>query len=129
MGNITKFEKLILALTALFMAVCIVIFCFGADSRSVTVAVSERSPDSVFPEVSVQSDGTPDSLLPGEKIDLNTAPAADLARLPGIGDTRAEAIVAYRDEHGAFQTADDLLSVDGIGEVTLEKLRDFVKTQ
>ena len=127
MGNITKFEKLVLALTALFMVACVGVFCFGTDRQSVTVAVSERSPEDVLLEASVQSDGTPDSLLPGEKIDLNAAPAADLARLPGIGDTRAAAIVAYREAQGAFQSADDLLSVDGIGAGTLEKIRNYVK--
>ncbi len=68
----------------------------------------------------------PDSLLPDEVIDLNAADAYDLDRLPGIGPAKAEAILAYREEHGPFQSVDDLLSVSGIGEVTLENLRPYV---
>ena len=61
-----------------------------------------------------------------EVIDLNAADAYDLDRLPGIGPAKAEAILAYREEHGPFQSVDDLLSVSGIGEVTLENLRPYV---
>lgn len=59
------------------------------------------------------------------KVNLNTADAATLEReLLGIGQVKAEAIVAYRDEHGAFASVDELLEVKGIGEATLEKNRD-----
>ena len=44
--------------------------------------------------------------------------------LSGIGETKAKAIVAYRDTHGAFASVDELLEVKGIGEATLEKNRD-----
>ena len=59
------------------------------------------------------------------KVNLNTADAATLEReLLGIGQVKAEAIVAYRDEHGAFASVDELLEVKGIGEATLEKNRE-----
>ena len=57
---------------------------------------------------------------------LARADAYDLDRLPGIGPAKAEAILAYREEYGPFQSVDDLLSVSGIGEVTLENLRPYV---
>ena len=59
-------------------------------------------------------------------IDVNAAGVYDLDRLPGIGPTKAEAILAYREEHGPFQSVDELLEVSGIGEVTLENLRPYV---
>ena len=68
----------------------------------------------------------PDSLLPGEVIDLNTADIYDLQRLPGIGRSRAEDIIAYREGHGPFTRAEDILQVSGIGEGTFEKLKDYV---
>lgn len=71
----------------------------------------------------------PDSLLEGEVIHLNTASQYDLERLPGIGKTRAQAIVDYRQEHGAFSSADDLLQVDGIGPETLEELSDYITVE
>jgi competence protein ComEA len=58
-------------------------------------------------------------------VNLNTADAETLQReLAGIGATKAQAIVAYREEHGNFASVDELLEVKGIGEATLEKNRD-----
>ncbi|QTS88482.1 helix-hairpin-helix domain-containing protein [Ectopseudomonas khazarica] len=58
-------------------------------------------------------------------VNLNTADVATLQReLAGIGVTKAQAIVAYREEHGDFATVDELLEVKGIGKATLEKNRD-----
>ncbi|MQB01843.1 MAG: transposase, partial [Actinobacteria bacterium] len=59
-------------------------------------------------------------------IDVNVADAAMLETLPGIGPTRAAAIIAYRDEVGGFRSVDQLLEVQGIGPATLESLRDLV---
>ncbi len=59
-----------------------------------------------------------------EPIDINTADATTLAAgLKGIGPSKANAIVAYRNEHGRFITVDDLVAVDGIGEKTVETNR------
>ncbi|GHS89625.1 hypothetical protein FACS189487_10220 [Campylobacterota bacterium] len=58
------------------------------------------------------------------KVDINTASADEFATLKGIGKSKAEAIVKYRDEHGAFKTIDELVNVNGIGKKTVEKLRD-----
>ncbi|GHS89123.1 hypothetical protein FACS189487_08750 [Campylobacterota bacterium] len=58
------------------------------------------------------------------KVDINTANADEFATLKGIGKSKAEAIVKYRDEHGAFKTIDELVNVNGIGKKTVEKLRD-----
>ena len=70
----------------------------------------------------------PDSLLPGEVIDVNTADAYELQRLPGIGEKRAQDIIAYREEHGPFRTVDELTEVSGIGPVILEGLREYAVT-
>jgi competence protein ComEA len=58
-------------------------------------------------------------------VNLNTADVDTLQReLAGIGETKAKAIVAYREEHGNFASVDELLEVKGIGQATLEKNRD-----
>ena len=46
--------------------------------------------------------------------------------LPGIGQTRAEAIVAYRDEQGGFQSIEDIMNVSGIKEGSFAKLKDRI---
>jgi competence protein ComEA len=59
-------------------------------------------------------------------VNINMASAEDLETLPGIGEVLAATIVQYRDEHGPFTSVDQLVDVSGIGEVTLEELRDLV---
>jgi len=59
-------------------------------------------------------------------VDINTAPASELESLPGIGPSKAAAIVQYRTDHGAFASVDDLDNVPGIGPSTLASLRDQV---
>ncbi|WP_235867528.1 helix-hairpin-helix domain-containing protein [Ureibacillus chungkukjangi] len=62
----------------------------------------------------------------GTKIDLNSADEAALTTLPGIGPSKAQAILAFREENGSFKTIDDLKNVTGIGEKTFEKLKEFI---
>ncbi|MDO5668686.1 MAG: ComEA family DNA-binding protein [Corynebacterium sp.] len=57
-------------------------------------------------------------------VSLNSASAAELTSLPGVGPATAAAIVAHRDANGAFGAVDDLLQVKGIGPAKLEGLRD-----
>ena len=60
------------------------------------------------------------------KINLNTATAEELQTISGIGAKRAEDIIAYRESHGGFQSVDDLKNVSGIGDKTLEKIRESI---
>ena len=59
-----------------------------------------------------------------KKVSLNQATTGELETLPGIGPSKAAAIIKYREEVGTFQSIDELTNVSGIGEKTLEKLRD-----
>ncbi|MBD3779029.1 MAG: ComEA family DNA-binding protein [Micrococcales bacterium] len=86
-------------------------------------------------EPAVPADGTaagtgpvsgapPSGQGPGGQVDLNTATAAELEALPGIGPVLAERIVSWRGEHGAFADVDSLEDVPGIGPALLAGLRD-----
>ena len=66
------------------------------------------------------------SALPQDRINVNTADVKTLTSLPGIGEVRAEAIVSYREEHGPFLSISDLLQVKGVGEGTLNKIKDLI---
>lgn len=93
-------------------------------------AMLEGGDDVMAGEVwAVQTVTAPSDDEKREKINLNTATAAELETLAGIGESRAAAIVAYREEHGAFQSVEELLEVPGIGEATLEKVRDMVEVR
>ena len=59
-------------------------------------------------------------------VDLNTATEEELVALPGIGPSKAKAIVEYRSEH-PFASVEDLMNVRGIGQHTFESLRDKVR--
>lgn len=63
------------------------------------------------------------------KVNINTADPAALAQLEGVGAAKAEAIVQYRESHGAFATVEDLVKVDGIGEKTLSANRDQITVE
>ncbi len=64
--------------------------------------------------------------LASSQVDINTADAATLEQVRGIGPAKASAIIAYREENGSFQSVDDLVNVPGIGERSLEQLREQV---
>ena len=62
----------------------------------------------------------------GPKLDINTATAGQLQKLPGIGPTLAQRIIDYRTANGAFHTVADLLNVSGIGAGKLEAILDYI---
>ena len=60
-------------------------------------------------------------------VDINTADAAKLCTLPGVGQARAESILAYRQEHGSFQTVEEIKQVSGIKDGLYMKIKDKIK--
>ena len=62
------------------------------------------------------------------RIDVNRADWPELCLLPGVGETRARAIVAHRQRHGPFRRLDDLRAVPGVGPKTITSLRNLVWT-
>ena len=128
MRDISRFDKVILLLTAGF-----VLFTGGwflaqrsaAQPYQVTATRNDREEPQETEKGSSSFGGRPDSLLPGEKINLNTADQYDLRRLPGIGEKRAQDIVDYREAHGPFQSVDELDNVSGIGPGILDGLRAY----
>ena len=74
----------------------------------------------------IERDAPNDNEEQALRINVNTATALELTQLPGIGESKAQAIVDDRYENGPFTCAEDLLRVSGIGEGTLEKIRPYV---
>lgn len=68
-----------------------------------------------------------ETLAKRETININTASTEALASLDGIGEVKAEAIVAWRQENGDFVSIDQLVEVSGIGEATVEANRDLLR--
>lgn len=97
----------------------------------------ENSCTGTSPEGSASGNGY--GLLPAEgsagtenaadaRININTASQKELTSLPGIGDTKAAAILADRTENGFYEAPEDLKRVSGIGDATFEKLKDRITT-
>ena len=127
MAEMSKYGKTVLALTAGFA-----LFCGGwfssriSEARPYQVTARQKPAlEEAAQEGGEPGEGCPDSLLPGEVIDVNRADSYDLQRLPGIGEKRAQDIIAYREAHGPFQSVEQLEQVSGIGPVILENLREY----
>ncbi len=87
------------------------------DGEKISVPrVGEKPP----PSTSGSSDGE-------RTVNLNTASAAELDQVPGIGPVLAERIIDYRESHGGFQTVQELNQVEGIGPKKFEDLKDRVE--
>lgn len=63
------------------------------------------------------------------KVNLNTASTAQLCTLPGIGESRAKSIIAYREANGGFQTTEEIMSVEGIKEGAYAKIKDKISVK
>ncbi len=69
------------------------------------------------------------TILPGGLININTATLEELDLLPGIGPVTAEKIIQYREDNGFFVTIEDILQVPGIGDKTLDDIRDLITVE
>lgn len=61
------------------------------------------------------------------RVRINYATEEEIQQLTGIGPSKAKAIVAYREENGYFKSVEDLLEISGIGEKTLERIKDEIQ--
>lgn len=100
--------------------------------RSTATIATNSSTASVKPKAeaekpSSKSGASSAKLAPGEKININTASADELDRLPGIGKTKAKAIIDYRTQNGPFKTPEDIQKVKGIKAGGFAKLKDHIK--
>lgn len=100
-----------------------------ANFRHINLAIRLIDGDSFYIPNLDEEEMSPDE--PGstenkdKTIDLNKATKEELMTVPGIGPSTADNILNYRDEAGRFNSVDDLLNVDRIGDKTLEKIRSY----
>ena len=94
----------------------------AADLDQINLAAVVADGSQVFvPYISEQC-----SLSSCGPLNINTATKAQLEALEGIGETKAQAIVEYREAHGDFTSVDQLTRVSGIGQATLDKIREQI---
>jgi competence protein ComEA len=95
------------------------------DTLQTLLAHAGVEPDADLSHIEIYIPREGEANLP-QKIDINRAGPWLLEALPGIGETRAQDIVDYRNENGPFKRIEDLLQVKGIGEGTFEKIKDYI---
>jgi comEA protein len=102
------------------------------DFESILPAADETSAQSDLLESNEKAENNKTSTLHNKTdytgpVNINTADKELLMTLSGIGEVRAQAIIDYRAYYGKFKSVDELMEVEGIGEKTLEKIRDRVR--
>ncbi len=115
-GKIAKTEWILLLMGAVFLILVGTLYLravASAEGVGYTVSTRRQTHEQVTPE-------------PMAPVDINRADSLQLQTLDGIGPALAERIIAYREENGPFAAVEDLLQVSGIGESTLENLKDRV---
>ena len=97
-----------------------------ADGQTEKKAGIQTSPDSDMQTTdrNVRSNSTSD--LENGLVNLNTADVAALMTLPGIGESRAKAIISYREQHGAFAKIEDIMKISGIKQAAFSKIKDKI---
>lgn len=97
-----------------------------ADGQTEKKAGIQTSPDSDMQTTdrNVRSNSAP--ALENGLVNLNTADVAALMTLPGIGESRAKAIISYREQHGAFAKIEDIMKISGIKQAAFSKIKDKI---
>ena len=97
-----------------------------ADGQTEKKAGIQTSPDSDMQTTdrNVRSNST--TALKNGLVNLNTADVAALMTLPGIGESRAKAIISYREQHGAFAKIEDIMKISGIKQAAFSKIKDKI---
>lgn len=118
-----KASLVIIAVTLVFVAFAVGFF-LGRNTTPSPISVSNLPTDATTEPPATEPQPTEKEI--SFPIDVNTATVEDLTALPGIGQTLAQRIVAYRNEKGSFNSLSELLNVDGIGEKTLENILQYI---
>lgn len=97
-----------------------------ADGQAEKKAGIQTSPDSDMQttDINVRSNST--TALENGLVNLNTADVAALMTLPGIGESRAKAIISYREQQGAFTKIEDIMKISGIKQAAFSKIKDKI---
>ena len=122
---------LISAITIIFLAFTVGFF-LGRNQNHEIIQISFHSParHNLPPETHPENTEATTDTRPATEfpLNINTADIEALIQLPGIGETLAQRIISYRNQHGAFERPEELMNVDGIGSGKLETILNYITT-
>ena len=97
-----------------------------ADGQTEKKAGIQTSPDSDMQTTDRNVRSNSATALENGLVNINTADVAALMTLPGIGESRAKAIISYREQHGAFAQIEDIMKISGIKQAAFSKIKDKI---
>lgn len=97
-----------------------------ANGQTEKKAGIQTSPDSDMQTTDRNVRSNSATALENGLVNLNTADVAALMTLPGIGESRAKAIISYREQHGAFAQIEDIMKISGIKQAAFSKIKDKI---
>ena len=106
------------------MGSCMVYVCGAVENPGVYDGQMLRIP--TMEEVAAAQEESESNVDDG-LLDINRASVADFMTLPGIGQSKAEALFQYREAHGRFSSIEEIMNVDGIKEGVFNKIKDSIK--
>ena len=116
-----KGAVILMSICALFLSMTVGIF-IGRNLDDEYVAMPQSS------AVTVLTDNTQSGIKQTDdfRLDINLASKVQLMELPDIGEITAQKIIDYRETYGPFQSTDDLLNIDGIGQKKLKVIEEYI---
>ena len=99
--------------------------------EQIYIPTEDETAEIAFPqdgqtESTAGSPGLSETSQPDDRVNINTAGKEELMTLPGIGENKAEAIIAYREAQGKFQSSEELMNIRGIKEGVYNKIKDLI---
>jgi competence protein ComEA len=106
----------------------------GTGGAGQQTSTSAREPSSAVAQPPATKTPSPTGaaaghLAPGQTVNINTANLEELDALPGIGPTKAQAIIDYRNTHGQFNSIEEIENVKGIKEGEFSKIKDYIRVR
>ncbi len=114
--------KVFLSILCVTLPVALILLCMKIGQNYIGKNSADKIKVIEIVTEAIDEEDTTEALL----ININTATAAELTALPGIGEAKAKKIVAYREANGNFGSIEDIKNVSGIGDATFENIKNYI---